>query len=497
MPIVGDVLAERYRIEGVLGAGGMASVYRATDLRLDRQVAVKVLLPNLARDASLAERFDREARMLAAVAHPHVAAIFDVDPGDAESGREPFYVMELCEGGSLADLIDAGGPIDPADLVPTISAIAEGLAELHRRGLVHRDVKPANILFAGGRPKLADFGLTRTDGATDLTTLTSPGTTVGTPAYLAPELMAGGPPTVASDVYALAVTTFEGLTGRQPKPAETPTEMVAAQSMLAPAVSDLEPGLGTRFDAPVASGLAIAQEERPAPSDFAAALDAAVGGRLVEERDESPVDQLAETLVGIPTAAPAIRRGEPSPTPQAVLVGATEGPESVLAPGGYEPRVEVDAARARPAAWLRGLPAAGLVAFIIAIVVLAVTGWPVAGPGTSPTPGSASASAAPPTGNPTGPNAAEPALNALDAVVAAIDQARGGRDGLTGRDANDLQALAAAIEQALRNGDMAAARTAAASLAERVGELDDELDDVRGEALRDAIDDLRSAIEAA
>src|SRR5512135_2082691 len=120
MPIVGDVLADRYRVEGVLGAGGMASVYRATDLRLERQVAIKVLLPNLARDPSLAGRFDREARMLAAVAHPSVAAIFDVEPGDPESGREPFYVMELCDGGSLADRIEGVGAIDPGELVPVI-----------------------------------------------------------------------------------------------------------------------------------------------------------------------------------------------------------------------------------------------------------------------------------------------------------------------------------------------------------------------------------------
>lgn len=495
MPSVGDVLAERYRIEGVLGAGGMASVYRATDLRLDRKVAVKVLLPNLARDASLAERFDREARMLAAVAHPNVAAVFDVDPGNAETGREPFYVMELCEGGSLADQIEARGPIDPAELVPTIATIAEGLSELHRRGLIHRDVKPANILFAGGRPKLADFGLTRTDGPTDLTTLTSPGTTVGTPAYLAPELMAGGLPTVASDVYALAVTTFQGLTGRQPQPAETPTEMVAAQSTPAPVVSELAPQLGTHFDAPLASGLALAPAARPAPSAFAAALTAALEGPLETEGDESPIDQMAETLVGIPTAAPAPPTGEPSAA-VAVAAETAAGPAAAAPAVGRAHRGSPEAATTGAPGWLRGLPVAGLVALMLAVVVLAVIARPVAGPGISPIPGSTSPLAVPPTGNASAPNVAGPSLIALDAVIAAIDQAQGGRDGLNGRDANDLNALATEVGRALRAGEIAAARTATERLAERVEELDDEVDDERGEALRSAVDDLQSAIEA-
>src|SRR5690242_14540663 len=153
----------------------MASVYLAMDLRLERQVAVKVLLPNLARDPSLAERFDREARILASVAHPNVAETFDVERGDPDAGREPFYVMELCEGGSLAGRIDAAGPLEPGALVPIIMSIAAALGELHRHGLIHRDVKPANILFTGGRPKLADFGLTKSGGELGLETLTAPG----------------------------------------------------------------------------------------------------------------------------------------------------------------------------------------------------------------------------------------------------------------------------------------------------------------------------------
>src|SRR5512141_823631 len=109
MLIVGDVLAERYRIESILGVGGMASVYRATDLRLDREVAVKVLVANLAADAQFAARFNREAGAMAGFSHPNVVAVYDVEPGDPAIGREPFYVMEYCRGGSLADRLKIDG----------------------------------------------------------------------------------------------------------------------------------------------------------------------------------------------------------------------------------------------------------------------------------------------------------------------------------------------------------------------------------------------------
>src|SRR5688572_25770632 len=190
MPASGDLLAGRYRILAPLGAGGMATVYRANDERLSREVALKILLPNLASDPVVAERFEREARTLAAAAHPGVVSIFDVDAGDPKTGREPFFVMELCPGGSLADRLVDGQRLTPDELIPTLVSVADGLADLHARGVVHRDVKPSNILFASDRAKLADFGLARSDdGALD--DLTTPGTAVGTMAYLAPEVLAG------------------------------------------------------------------------------------------------------------------------------------------------------------------------------------------------------------------------------------------------------------------------------------------------------------------
>src|SRR5260221_1639386 len=240
MPIVGDVLADRYRLEAVLGVGGMASVYRAVDLRLDRQVAVKVLVANLAADPSFAKRFNREAGAMAGFSHPNVAAVYDVEAGEPATGREPFYVMEYCDGGSLADRLKAG-PIPPAVLVPIVSSIADGLVELHRHGLIHRDVKPANILFSGDRPKLADFGIARSNGPHDGTPLTLPGSTIGTLAFLAPELAAGSAPSAASDTYALGVTVFPALTRQYPKGLP---------------VSRAAPELRTAVDAAVAPALA-------------------------------------------------------------------------------------------------------------------------------------------------------------------------------------------------------------------------------------------------
>jgi serine/threonine-protein kinase len=457
MPVVGDVLGERYRIEGVLGAGGMASVYRATDLRLGREVAVKVLLPNLARDASLAQRFDREARMLAAVAHPGVAAVYDVASGDPAAGREPFYVMELCDGGSLADRIEAGGRLDPGDVVPTITAVAQGLAELHQQGLIHRDVKPGNILFSGGRPKLADFGLARTEGSSDQTTLTAPGTTVGTLGYLAPELIRGGQPSIASETYGLGATAFHALTGRAPRPGDSLADVVTAEAVPPPPVSSVAPELGTAFDRPCAAALAADPGSRPGPQRFAADLEDALA-RWMDE-----------------TRVPLAPRTPPEPG------GLTETVPAMPVP--------VTTQRANPTT--RVLAVLGILALVLAVAVLGALfarGGPLPSatapiPGSSPSPSPAATIDAP-----------SAALPALDAVVAAIDQARGGRDGLRGGDANDLQALAEDVRQALAAGDVAAARIAAERLEEQAADVTDALDEARREALEAAIDALLEAI---
>jgi serine/threonine-protein kinase len=490
MPIVGDVLAGRYRIDGLLGAGGMASVYSATDLRLERPVAIKVLSPNLAADAGIAERFEREARALAAAAHPSVVAVFDVEPGDPSTGREPFYVMELCDGGSLADRLATHGRLEPAELVATIGAVADGLAELHRRGVVHRDIKPANIVYAGDRPKLADFGLARADQP-DLTTLTAAGTTVGTLAFLAPEVLGGAPATAASDVYALGVAAFQGLTGRLPRPAASMSEIIENRAAMSPPISSIAPELGQAFDPPIAGALAVDPTERPSPVEFADALDDALaaplgtGAASAVEADTAPipvpapegpaaaVDPAADTLAAIPVV-PAQATSRPPDLLHrpgllvlmafALVVAALAGLSTLLGP-------RRDTGSPAPSAPLVVVPSQS----------------PSLPPSPSPTP--------PPTPTPTAtPGPAAEALAALDRVDAAIAAAKGGGDGLKGKEANELERLAATIRQQLQSGDFEEAASSAHELRERAAKVDHDLDRERRQRIEDAIDALIQAI---
>ncbi len=338
MPIVGDVLAGRYRIDAPIGVGGMASVYRAADLRLERDVAVKVLLPNLAADPALAQRFEREALALAATSHPSVVKVFDVEPGDPTTGREPFYVMELCDGGSLADRLRTRARLEPDEVVDVIGAVAAGLADLHARGFVHRDVKPHNILFDHERARLADFGLARSEEASELTSLTASGATVGTLAYIAPELLRGDPATPASDVYALGVVAFQGLTGRLPRPATAVAELVESHGEPAPTASSIVPELGTAFDAPIAAALATDPTARPAPEELADGLAVALSGTggpegarcggvpAVAVASIDPSDADADTVTDIsaewPADAPGPARAErPGPPVGMLAIG--------------------------------------------------------------------------------------------------------------------------------------------------------------------------------
>jgi len=493
VPAVGDLLADRYRIDGVLGAGGMATVYLATDLRLERQVAVKVLLPNLARDPSLAERFDREARTLASVAHSNVAEVFDVERGDPDAGREPFYVMELCDGGSLASRIDAGGPLEPGALVPVVVSIAAALGELHRRGLIHRDVKPANILFTGGRPKLADFGLAKSGDTVGLDTLTAPGTAIGTPAYMAPELVLGGAATTASDVYALAATTFHALTGRAPRQAESLTTLAGARAEPMPRVSELSPRLSGSFDDVVAAGLADAPADRPSLNAFIAGLVAAL-------------DRPTEAGAPIPAAVVAPEPDVPDPMADTTTIAVPLLPTRI--PPSARRRPVVAAAR-RPAP-RRSLPLGmAVVALVfIGIGVLALWGlsslWQAAGQlAGGPTTGASATATLPaspspsPTSSPVAspsptPDPAGPALEALRRVTTAIDSARGGKDGLKGPEAKDLDDRASLVGSRLRDADYDGARQAAIDLRDRAKKI--HLDKKRSEALLSAIDDLIAAI---
>jgi serine/threonine protein kinase len=200
----------RYRLERPLGHGGMASVYLGRDTDLDRPVAVKLLAENAAGDDGLRERFVREARIAARLSHPNVVSIFDAGEDD---GR-PYIVMECIEGETLSELLARRGRLPPEEARELALQAARGLAHAHAAGLVHRDIKPQNLLLReDGTLKIADFGIAR---AAEGTALTQAGTVLGTAAYLAPEQALGEEVTPAADVYSLGAVLYELLTGRPP-----------------------------------------------------------------------------------------------------------------------------------------------------------------------------------------------------------------------------------------------------------------------------------------
>jgi eukaryotic-like serine/threonine-protein kinase len=200
----------RYLLGDRLGAGGMGIVVRATDDLLHREVAVKLLADNLAADPDARERFLREARSAARISDPQVVQVFDV----GEEGGRPYQVMELVEGPSLADTLAADGPLDPDQVVDVAADALAGVARAHDAGLLHRDLKPGNLLRApDGTVKVADFGVAE---AADAPGLTRTGLVIGTRSYLAPERAAGQSATVRTDLYALGATLVELLSGRPP-----------------------------------------------------------------------------------------------------------------------------------------------------------------------------------------------------------------------------------------------------------------------------------------
>jgi serine/threonine-protein kinase len=350
MPQTGEVIGSRYRIDAPIGGGGMATVYRATDLRLGREVAVKVLLANLTQDAGLVERFEREARALAAIGHPAVVSVFDVDAGDPASGREPYFVMELCPDGSLAERLADVGRLPPHEVVALARQIAAGLSALHERGIVHRDVKPHNILLTPSGPKLADFGIAKLTTAGMADSLTVAGTAVGTLAYAAPETFAGEAQTTATDTYGLAAVVYEALTGRRPRPDDSLAAAVEARLVQPEPPSALVPGLGTAFDAPIARAMSIDPSLRPDVAAFARELEEA----LAAPAGATPVS--ATTIEDRPTES----------MPAVTAVGAGTG-------GPRQPR------------WL--VPVAFLAVVLLAVAIVAMALNSAGLPADSPTPG--------------------------------------------------------------------------------------------------------------
>ncbi|MGH7629755.1 MAG: serine/threonine-protein kinase, partial [Gemmatimonadales bacterium] len=207
----GALLGARYEIMGEIGRGGFSIVYRARDRALDAAVALKLLVPPPASARLARERLRREVQAVRGLAHPHIVGVHDF----LEDGAWSFVVMDLVEGPDLGVRLRDRGPLAPDDAVRIGAEIAEALAAAHRSGILHRDVKPQNILLdRDGRARLTDFGAARLEGQA---TMTQTGALVGTLAYLAPEVMAGGRADARADVYALGMTLYFALTGQLPR----------------------------------------------------------------------------------------------------------------------------------------------------------------------------------------------------------------------------------------------------------------------------------------
>lgn len=303
-PLVGQVLDGRYRIEARIAVGGMATVYRAVDTRLDRVLALKVMHPTLATDAAFVERFIREAKSVARLDHPNVVGVFD----QGTDGTYVYLAMEYVAGCTLRDVLRERGALQPRIALDIAEPVLAALGAAHLAGLVHRDMKPENVLIGDdGRVKVADFGLVRT---VDAATSTSTGAVLGTVSYLAPEQIEHGTADTRADVYACGVVLYEMLTGAKPHSGTTPAQVLYQQLHEdVPAPSRSVPGLAPELDELVAGATARDPERRPAGAVELLGLLRTVRTALTDAQlDVAPPRAKAGTL------------GEPVP-------GAGSGPE--------------------------------------------------------------------------------------------------------------------------------------------------------------------------
>ena len=261
--LIGEIIDGRYQLTRVVGSGGMATIYAAIDLRLDRQVAVKIMHSHLAQDEQFVSRFIREAKAAASLSHPNIVAV--LDQGWNQGGSPcVFIVMELIEGATLRDYLIEQGSLSPERALSIITPVASALAAAHKLGIVHRDIKPENILVSKeGRIKIADFGLAR--GALLGNTMTAESSVIlGSVSYLSPEQVQRGVADARSDIYSLGIVLFEILTGQKPYQGEDPVQVAIKHvNERVPAPSTLKPGLSIEIDQLVLSATDIDPDKRP------------------------------------------------------------------------------------------------------------------------------------------------------------------------------------------------------------------------------------------
>nr|WP_202433746.1 Stk1 family PASTA domain-containing Ser/Thr kinase [Streptomyces sp. SID7815] len=328
------MLDGRYRVDARIAVGGMATVYRAVDTRLDRVLALKVMHPALATDAAFVERFIREAKSVARLAHPNVVGVFD----QGAQGAYVYLAMEYVAGCTLRDVLRERGALQPRAALDILEPVLAALGAAHLAGFVHRDMKPENVLIGDdGRVKVADFGLVRAVGtATDTT-----GSLLGTVSYLAPEQIEQGTADTRSDVYACGVVLYEMLTGGKPHGGDTAAQVIYQHlNEDVPAPSDAVPGLAAGLDELVAAATARNPDLRPSDAVALLAASRVIREALTEEQlDAMPPQALAETHDAAEDRTSVIPRVIPAGQGTAHHTSRLEMPRTALPEPGLGRRV--------------------------------------------------------------------------------------------------------------------------------------------------------------
>jgi eukaryotic-like serine/threonine-protein kinase len=362
------LFAGRYRLERRLGVGGMATVQLAFDTRLERHVAVKLLAEHLAEDANFVSRFRREALAAARLVHPNVVQVFDFGLDDGT--HRNFIVMEYVDGQSCAEMLREHGTLPPNEAVDILAQSCRGLDYAHRNGVVHRDVKPGNLLRSDeGMVKLADFGIAKAAEDSDITKV---GSVLGTAAYLAPEQARGEPAGPASDLYALGVVAYQLMAGRLPYDAGSLTDLARLQESGPPArLDELEPEVPAALAAAVARALHRDPERRYAD---AAEMETALRDGL---RGRAPAETDATWAVGDETAATQMLSGTSATS--AMPRTSQTSPHRRLEPLDEPPAPRRPPARRPSAPPPRERSGGGLRLFVALLVVLALAAAGFAG----------------------------------------------------------------------------------------------------------------------
>ena len=305
MPLARGARLGPYRVDAEIGAGGMGHVFRATDTRLDRAVAIKVLPQHRWADAKVKHRFEREARALSSVSHPNLCALYDIGELTQSGATVPYLVMELLEGESLRDRLQTGR-LGVRKALAWAAQIASGLAAAHAKGVIHRDLKPDNVFITGGHLlKILDFGLALTTESSETTATamrTDPGMIMGTSHYMSPEQVRGDPLDARSDIFSLGIVLFEMLTGEVPFHARSAVETMNAILTEEPRdMAELVPGIPDGVEALVRRCLEKEPADRfSSAHDLAFALESAA--KQVTSSTPSPAKRRTNDVVAVPRA---------------------------------------------------------------------------------------------------------------------------------------------------------------------------------------------------